>query len=408
MENEPKRTLTDLWRSGGIEAVVGQRVRELRQARGWSQEELAERLTSLGLQFHQTQIGKLEAGGRPIRLNEASALAAAFDIPLPNLISVPVAGMSDPLEDEITELSLKFGVLLQQRRDTENASRRLAERLSIIKSEVADMRRKLMDLYAQPRATYDLHDPERNRGHFEVSRTQDNLFALRLIVDKQVILLSGKNYEDPADLDLDIEMIRYMAPKLTEYMGDRMSGFQITPDRKSGYYLTIFAKEVPLAFGLPKAKEEVRKDVDRLKTAAPHIPVLYKEIGGAYDRAWLIVASFSPPGVEVEYVLKREEEGVYSFTGKYDGGPGKRGVSVHGGDFYVRVNAIQAIKTQLVEFPGPVFEVNESQVKVPVDVDLETRYYKPSQGLYGSQVDAIGGTLVYPGYLEFDRNQQTP
>lgn len=53
----------------------GQRVRDLRQARGWSQEHLAE---MSGL--HRTYISSLERGQRNVGLDNILALAAALEV----------------------------------------------------------------------------------------------------------------------------------------------------------------------------------------------------------------------------------------------------------------------------------------------------------------------------------------
>jgi transcriptional regulator with XRE-family HTH domain len=66
---------------------VSRRVRELRETRGWSQTELAERLKPYGFDMHQTTVAKLERGGRPIRVNEAAALADVFQVGLGELLA---------------------------------------------------------------------------------------------------------------------------------------------------------------------------------------------------------------------------------------------------------------------------------------------------------------------------------
>lgn len=55
--------------------AFGRRVRDLRQARGYSQEALAERS---GL--HRTYISSLERGQRNVGLDNVHALAAALDV----------------------------------------------------------------------------------------------------------------------------------------------------------------------------------------------------------------------------------------------------------------------------------------------------------------------------------------
>lgn len=58
----------------GIQKAFGQQVRRLRQAKGFSQEELAERC---GL--HRTYVGAVERGERNLSLQSMARLAKALD-----------------------------------------------------------------------------------------------------------------------------------------------------------------------------------------------------------------------------------------------------------------------------------------------------------------------------------------
>ena len=60
--------------------AFGRRVRELRQARGYSQEELAERS---GL--HRTYISSLERGQRNVGIDNVRVLAQALGVPAADL-----------------------------------------------------------------------------------------------------------------------------------------------------------------------------------------------------------------------------------------------------------------------------------------------------------------------------------
>ena len=63
-------------------------VRAAREARGWSQADLADRMTRLGYGMHQTTVAKIEreavtpGKGRPLSLGEAAGLAHLLSIPL--------------------------------------------------------------------------------------------------------------------------------------------------------------------------------------------------------------------------------------------------------------------------------------------------------------------------------------
>lgn len=71
-----------------LEVAVGARVRMLRELRGWSQAQLADRLRSMGFDMHQTTVAKLEGANRPIRVNELAALAVIFDSTVHELLRV--------------------------------------------------------------------------------------------------------------------------------------------------------------------------------------------------------------------------------------------------------------------------------------------------------------------------------
>lgn len=80
------------------EAVLAQQIKVLRSERGWSQQDLAQHMSNeYGLKWHQTTVAKIEAGSRPIGLNEAAALASAFQITGAQLLQ-PLAAHRDALE----------------------------------------------------------------------------------------------------------------------------------------------------------------------------------------------------------------------------------------------------------------------------------------------------------------------
>ncbi|MCP9440247.1 MAG: helix-turn-helix domain-containing protein [Nitrospira sp.] len=85
-----------------IQTKLGERVRVLRKARGWSQEELAGRAL-----LHPTYIGSIERGERNVSLINLAKLAAAFDVSLAVLLSFPEDNghpQEEPGEKKIREL----------------------------------------------------------------------------------------------------------------------------------------------------------------------------------------------------------------------------------------------------------------------------------------------------------------
>ena len=73
--------------SGSVtaEQAAGRELRRLRTARGWSQEEVARRMTARGHGWHQALVAKTEAAQRPLRLNEAADLVALYGTGLESL-----------------------------------------------------------------------------------------------------------------------------------------------------------------------------------------------------------------------------------------------------------------------------------------------------------------------------------
>jgi transcriptional regulator with XRE-family HTH domain len=62
-------------------------MKRLREERGWTQTDLARHLSSLGLKFHQQTVQRIEAGERPVRLDEAYLIALIFGEPLERMSS---------------------------------------------------------------------------------------------------------------------------------------------------------------------------------------------------------------------------------------------------------------------------------------------------------------------------------
>jgi transcriptional regulator with XRE-family HTH domain len=71
-----RRQIYEYW-----EKDFGNKVRQWRQARNWSQEDLADRLREQGFDMHQTTVAKIERGTRPLRVAEAAAIATIFRVP---------------------------------------------------------------------------------------------------------------------------------------------------------------------------------------------------------------------------------------------------------------------------------------------------------------------------------------
>lgn len=73
-----------------VDVMVGHRMRELREQQGLSQQGFVNQLAARGiLQWHQTTVGKVESGQRPVRVDEAMAIADTLGVLVQDLIENP-------------------------------------------------------------------------------------------------------------------------------------------------------------------------------------------------------------------------------------------------------------------------------------------------------------------------------
>lgn len=77
--------MTDQQSSIDFNQRVGANLARIRKAAGWSQADLATRLTFRGLPFHQPTILKVEKGTRPLKFDEACAIAEELGVNLTSL-----------------------------------------------------------------------------------------------------------------------------------------------------------------------------------------------------------------------------------------------------------------------------------------------------------------------------------
>lgn len=69
-----------------METHFRKRLKDERDRRGWSQEELAKRLGERGVAVHASTIAKIETDARAVRLDEAAAIADLFGLSLDTLL----------------------------------------------------------------------------------------------------------------------------------------------------------------------------------------------------------------------------------------------------------------------------------------------------------------------------------
>jgi transcriptional regulator with XRE-family HTH domain len=124
------------------EGQLGDRVRRLRIEHGWSQAELAARVASQLPNWAQTTVAKTEAASRPIRVNEAAALAAALGVPLHALLVDDEAPDALRARAELQGLLLEDATLRARLREVHRQAMRLEH-------EEGEIRDRLHDLDAE-------------------------------------------------------------------------------------------------------------------------------------------------------------------------------------------------------------------------------------------------------------------
>jgi transcriptional regulator with XRE-family HTH domain len=88
------RSIYEWW-----EKSFGEKVRQWRRERNWSQEDVADKLRMQGFDMHQTTVAKIERGTRPLRVAEAAAIATLFRVsPLAVFLGPPPTLTPWPLE----------------------------------------------------------------------------------------------------------------------------------------------------------------------------------------------------------------------------------------------------------------------------------------------------------------------
>jgi transcriptional regulator with XRE-family HTH domain len=68
-----------------VSALVGSRLRDVREARGLTRRDLARALPMFGVRWDERTIGKVERGERVVTVDELAGLATLLDLPLADL-----------------------------------------------------------------------------------------------------------------------------------------------------------------------------------------------------------------------------------------------------------------------------------------------------------------------------------
>jgi transcriptional regulator with XRE-family HTH domain len=91
------------------DAIFARRLRELRKEAGATQQQVADRVSSTGIQMHRSTITKIEAGDRAASVGEAYQLAAVLGVTIADLMPSGAGTSRD--RDEHTEAQLRLKTL---------------------------------------------------------------------------------------------------------------------------------------------------------------------------------------------------------------------------------------------------------------------------------------------------------
>jgi transcriptional regulator with XRE-family HTH domain len=110
------------------ETDFGRKVRQWRQARNWSQEDLANQLRWQGFDMHQTTVAKIERGTRPLRVAEAAAIATIFRVPpLAVFMGPPPEKLPWSMQQLHETIEIAERTLAGMKEDMESSARRYIE-----------------------------------------------------------------------------------------------------------------------------------------------------------------------------------------------------------------------------------------------------------------------------------------
>lgn len=171
----------------------------LRTARGISQSELARKLKARGMKFHQQTVQRVEDGTRPVRLNEAYAIAET--------LGTDLSTMTTPGTPKA--LALKYGV--------DGIRRDLTALDQPIEELFGDAERSLMSLL------YDIKvrlDEERPPSSLTLWASSWALYGFDVMttIEDLAIRLRRMEWDDEVVIDtgLDPELVAYMSKFKTE------------------------------------------------------------------------------------------------------------------------------------------------------------------------------------------------
>mgnify|MGYP003608491649 CR=1 FL=1 len=121
------------------EKLFGSRVKAIRKTRGWTQEELARRMSDAGHPMHQTTLAKIESGTRPTSVAELGALSTLLEVSIGSLF-----GSADQLEKQMELRGLDYQI-----RSLSAEHRRTEEQLVLLQHRIVEIRHEQHELQVE-------------------------------------------------------------------------------------------------------------------------------------------------------------------------------------------------------------------------------------------------------------------
>lgn len=161
-----------------VNEIAAAAVRRHRERLGMSQSELARRMAELDMSWHQMTVARTESGDRPLRLDEALALANIFHVPLENLLR----RVDDNIQREYQTISELLARLTREARLTQAQLDDARERYKEATSEFARVRARANAMVNE--AAIAVGDAEN-----EITEREKQLRELVSLIDRHHALL---------------------------------------------------------------------------------------------------------------------------------------------------------------------------------------------------------------------------
>jgi len=128
------------------EEVFAQTLRRRRKELGISLRDLAERMQQQGHQWHHTTVARTESARRPVRLNEAVALAGILRMPLAELLTPAQDDHTPSNQDQLSFLEHELSLARGELAGAEYLVRLTREEMEVARQQVVEAQKRLHEV----------------------------------------------------------------------------------------------------------------------------------------------------------------------------------------------------------------------------------------------------------------------